>query len=325
MIINSIQNVAFRGIIDTHVHLGHWYKGGKPGYYYGKDLTDGFKAPFKNINADPGADTFVKNADKVDTMLVSDLDIMSDDNYYKGEFSGNEAFLETLEDDPFYVPLVVCRPDKTGGDTKDVEKLLEKYPNSFAGFKFHPEAMGLIADDEKYDPYMELAKEKDFPCMFHSQGDSVSDVTAIYSLAKRFPKVPVIMAHMGAGDASSHQKAIDVFEESLKNGDANLYVDLSWVDWENGLPSSEKPSVKKVIDVALNYDALDRILFGTDAPLGCFGEKPEGGKSPQEAYEMSVDTLFNFIKRNYPDNYNEISNGIFRDNAAKLFNIGKTF
>ncbi len=319
MIINSIQNISFKGIIDTHVHTGHWYKEGKPGYYYGKSLTDGFRAPFKNINAD-SKDTFIKNAEKLDNMLVSDLDVMSEE-YYKGEFIGNEDFLKSLEDDSFYVPLVVCRPDKTGGDTKDVEKLLEKYPESFAGFKFHPEAMSLPADDLKYEPYMQLAFEKNFPCMFHSEGEGVSDVSAIYRLAKKFPGVPVILAHMGAGGASCHQKAIDVFEESLKNNDANLYVDLSWVDWENGLPSYEKPSVKKVIDVALEYDALDKILFGTDTPLGCFGEKQEGGKSPLEAYEMSVDSLQNFIKRNYPENYNEILNGIFHDNAAKLFKI----
>lgn len=321
MIINSVQNISFKGIIDTHVHLGHWYKAGKPGHYYGKNTTDSFKAPFKNLNTEPEKDTFVKNVDKVDTMLVSDLDVMSGDNYYNGEFSGNENFLKTLEDDPFYVPLAVCRPDKTGGDTKDIEKLLEKYPKSFVGFKFHPEAMGLVADDEKYEPYMNLAREKSLPCMFHSQGEGVSDVAAIYNLAKKFPEVPVILAHMGAGSAVAHQKAIDVFEKSLKNNDANLYVDLSWVDWENGLPSFEKPSVKKVLDVALKYDALDRILFGTDTPLGCFGENPEGGKSPQVAYEMSVDTLCGFIKRNYPDNYNEILNDIFKDNAAKLFGI----
>ncbi len=320
MFINSVQNISFKGIIDTHVHTGHWYKQGESGYYYGKNFTDNFKAPLRNTSGTSEADTFTRNTDRVDNMLVSDLDVMSEE-YYRGEFFGNEDFLKTLEEDPFYVPLAVCRPDKTNGDTKDIEKLLEKYPKSFAGFKFHPEAMNLPADDCRYEPYMKLAQEKNFPCMFHSEGEGVSGVRAIYNLAKKFPNVPVILAHMGAGGAFCHQKAIDVFEESLKNDNANLYVDLSWVDWENGLPSFEKPSVKKVIDVALQYDALDHILFATDTPLGCFGENPEGGKSPLEAYELSVETLQNFIKRNYPENYNEILNGIFHDNAAKLFDI----
>ena len=33
-------------------------------------------------------------------------------------------------------------------------------------------------------------------------------------------------------------------------------------------------------------NAIDRILFGTDAPLGCFGENPVAGVSEKEAYEM---------------------------------------
>ncbi len=50
---------------------------------------------------------------------------------------------------------------------------------------------------------------------------------------------------MGAGGADCHNRAISVFERALQNNDADIYVDLSWVDWENGLPSYEKPSVKK--------------------------------------------------------------------------------
>ena len=42
---------------------------------------------------------------------------------------------------------------------------------------------------------------------------------------------------------------------------------------------------------------------------------------PQEAYNLSVDRLASFIKRNYPDNCEEIKDKIFHDNAAKLFGI----
>ena len=83
----------------------------------------------------------------------------------------------------------------------------------------------------------------------------------------------------------------------------------------------EKPSVKKVIDTALKYNALDKILFATDTPLGCFGEHTESGYMPQEAYNLSVDRLASFIERNYPDNCEEIKDKIFHDNAAKLFGI----
>ncbi len=317
---NIINNLSFKGIIDPHVHAGHWYHEGAPGHYYGKEFTDGFKRPFNNLNGQPESDTFV-NTGKIDKMIISDIDTMADD-FYLGEYEGNENALKIFGDDDFYALLAVCRPDKTNGDISDIKKLFKAYPERFLGLKLHPEAMNMYADDYRCDPYMEFARENRLPCMFHSEGEGVSGVESIYNLAKRFPDVPVILAHMGAGGADCHNRAISVFERALQNNDADIYVDLSWVDWENGLPSYEKPSVKKVIDTALEYNALDKILFATDTPLGCFGEHTENGYMSQEAYKLSVDTLASFIERNYPDNCEEIKNKIFHDNAAKLFNIG---
>ena len=40
---NIINNLSFKGIIDPHVHSGHWYHEGTPGHYYGKEFTDSLK------------------------------------------------------------------------------------------------------------------------------------------------------------------------------------------------------------------------------------------------------------------------------------------
>ena len=40
---NIINNLLFKGIIDPHVHSGHWYHEGTPGHYYGKEFTDSLK------------------------------------------------------------------------------------------------------------------------------------------------------------------------------------------------------------------------------------------------------------------------------------------
>ena len=105
------------------------------------------------------------------------------------------------------------------------------------------------------------------------------------------------MAHMGAGDAKSHQNALEELLKSIDEKDSKLYVDISWVDWgKDGLSSSEKPSVVKLIKELQKRNAVDRILFGTDAPLGCFGENLAGGLSARQAYEKTVGDLKTVIK-----------------------------
>lgn len=35
---NIINNSSFKGIIDPHVHYGHWYHEGTPGHYTVRNL-----------------------------------------------------------------------------------------------------------------------------------------------------------------------------------------------------------------------------------------------------------------------------------------------
>ena len=108
-------------------------------------------------------------------MIVSDIDTMADD-YYAGEYEGNENALKIFGDDDFYALLAVCRPDKTNGDISDIQRLFDTYPEKFTGLKLHPEAMNMYADDYRCDPYMEFARKNNLPCMFHSEGEGVSGV-----------------------------------------------------------------------------------------------------------------------------------------------------
>lgn len=286
-----------RKICDSHVHMGLW----QGGEFLKSDL-----------------DSLIFNNDS--RMLVSTLNCI----WHKSltdEYTGNSKLLEELKDDVRYLVLAACRPNLTKGDTKSLELLLNQYPKRIFGLKFHPREMDLAPKEnsEYYAPYLELAKQHNLPCLFHSEGEGVSSVNDIYGLAKMYPDVPIILGHMGAGGKEAHNKAIEVFEQSLKNNDADLYVDISWVDWKDALPSKEKPSVLKVIDTAIKYNSRDKILFGTDAPLGCFGECPSGGLTFNEAYGESISTLENVIDKNFPDEARDLKDRIFYENAAKLY------
>ena len=66
-------------------------------------------------------------------------------------------------------------------------------------------------------------------------------------------------------------------------------------------------------------NATDRILFGTDAPLGCFGEALRENYSPVQAYEKTVGDLKTVIKQNFNDKADELIEKIFYKNADELF------
>ena len=326
MRIHSVEGVSFgSAIIDSHMHSGHWKRtqGSKELLNFDNDFMDRFvKSPLEvSVQG-------VKQKDSVEKAIISNLDCFVED-VLKDEMTGNKAMLDFCEKNPKFFALAACQPSKTNGNATNINRLISENPGKFVGLKFHPRNFKTPADSDVYRAYMYIAKKNNLPCVFHSDvsidetgnvADNISSPEAIYRAAKVYPDVPVVMAHMGAGDAKSHQNAIDVLLKSIDNNDAKLYVDLSWVDWGvDGLSSVEKPSVVKLITELQKRNATDRILFGTDAPLGCFGEDLKGAYSPLRAYEKAVGDLKTIIKENFTTNANELIDKIFYKNADELF------
>jgi len=312
MRISNVDNTAFRGkIIDVHAHTGRFFNNDfKP------SMIDDIVRDTLDISVGGK-----KEKDTVEKILVSNLDCMNNDTL-KDEMRGNVDMLKITRRNPKMYPLAVCEPSKPGAGAKVIENLLNKHKGEFVGLKFHPEALELAADSTLYDEYLKLAADKKLPCLFHCEA-GVSSPDKIYALARRHPDVPVIMAHLGAGGAENHRAAINTLINSIDKNDAKLYADISWVDWAQGLPSEEPGHVIDLIKKLKERDALDRIMFGTDTPLGCYGERLEGGLSAKQAYELTVSRLKSAIKSNFGDEADDIINKIFYDNANKLFFEGK--
>ena len=316
MRVDSVSRVSFSGkIIDSHGHIGKW----------GSTM-------FEPESLDIFTNSTLLNGDEVEKIIASNSSCIDNENILD-ELAGNKQMLEYSYRNPKIAPLAVCQPKLTKGDTTKIEQLLTENQNKFVGFKFHPKCMELPADDASYDNYMKLAKKYKLPCLFHS--DKTYDVVygdgsigqrceysrpeQIYSLAKRHSDVPVILAHMGGNEGDNAQKAIDVIIESIEKGDANLYADISWVNAD----TVDKPDIVKAIKRLQNTskgDKTDRLLFGTDAPLGEFGHGGINGVSPKEAYSNLVVN----IKKSIKDAFNEqeadeIIDKIFYKNAKNLF------
>lgn len=305
MNIQGIALISFTGrIIDSHSHVGR-----HEGQSYTKDQLDVF------------VKSELPNKDTVEKMIVSDLDVLHN---LKGEYEGNKAALEMFRDSDKYVLLASCNPKD--GNVENIKKLFKEYPDKFIGLKFHSDVQNLPLSDKRYEPYMKFASENKIPCLFHSAVElidgkvnpnlkHISDPESIYSLAKKYPKTPVVIAHLGAGWNESHDKAIDVLAESVKKGDANLYADISWVDIDH-----EQTHIVKAIK-RLKGIGEDRLMFGTDAPIDRFSKE-----NARETYSNYVEAIKTSIRndKDLKPNAEAIIDDLFYNNAEKLYLKKKT-
>lgn len=309
MRVNTINLTNFKGkIIDVHAHTGNWY-----GVEHTKESLDTF---IKNP---------LSNGDSVEKIIISNADCLT---CKKNELNGNLDILNISSKSPKILPLAVCQP-KTG-NVKNIKNLFEQYPNQFVGLKFHPDEHQIMASDKAFIPYLEFARDKNLPCLFHcgiswENGELVaenfrySSPKEIYTAAQRIPNTPVIMAHLGAGGEIVHEQAIDVLIDSIEASKAKLYADISWVDIDN----PEKPTILNVIEKLRNTskgDMTERLLFGSDAPIAEF-TNGKNGLSGIELYEKTITDTKRAIKNKFGKDADNIINKIFYKNAEKLFLI----
>ena len=307
---NNNPNINFKGkIIDAHVHCGQWNFDRFPC----EDVVEFFSKKFN------------QGKDYVDRVIISNLDCIKtgkNNKPLKDEISGNMLLLDAAIKDKKFIPFVVCQPGH--GSAENIEVLLKKYPELIKGLKFHPACLNLAANDVRYVPYMQLAEKYNKPCLFHSEvlsdeagnllRNGVSDPDYIYETARQFPDVPVILGHMGLGGDKAHEVGINTLVKSIDNNDAKLYADLAWVDWDN----PAKPHIVDVIDKLQHSskgDMTERLLFGTDAPLGVFGEK---ALKQQGAYDANIRNIKAAIRENFGDDANKLISRIFYRNSKKL-------
>lgn len=319
---NKAGRVVFSGkIIDAHAHVGIFADGLN-------NTCDKFEAShFNRITANPVND----GHDTVEKILVSNLnciDNVSPDmegkltekglqKTFLNEIDGNREILNITKSNPILKPLAVCQPDKTQ-NADNIRTILKE--GQFYGLKFHPLHMKLAANDTKYDDYMKVAEQNNLPCLFHcdAAGCKYSSPEQIYELAKRHPKVPVILAHLGAGE-DPHSRAVKVLLDSINKGDATIYADISWVDCNSSDKKVITDTLKKLQHTEKG-DMTSRLLFGTDAPIGRFGAE---GLYDQNYYSENIKQIKNSIKNEFGQEGEKISNKLFYDNAQELFFIQK--
>lgn len=315
------NNLSFKARInEAHAHSGAWPCDNAN--FTSETLNNLFKDSFEvNINGKI-------QTDKVDNVLLSNLACLDISNGKPpaDELKGNQELIDNCAKYSKLKPLVVCQPE--WGSAKNIETILKTNPQNVYGFKLHPRATG-AGLHPNYESYLKLAEKYNMPCVFHSGAvGSGSDPNLIYKLAKMAPKIPVILYHMSlapagkVADLSQEEKynrdlfahedkyiwdvrekwnndGIDVVSRALKAKDANLYLEVSWV----------KP---ETVVHAINQVGEDRVIFGTDAPLGEFANKSN--------YANHVSKIKSAIQNAFePNRAEEIIDKVFYRNAQEIF------
>lgn len=213
----------------------------------------------------------------VDAIICSNLEGI-DSSRFKKERDCNEQMLEVSRKYPNIYPLFVCQPNLSD-NTEVAREFLEKYPE-IIGLKFHPESMKLPVDNEKYDKYLELAREFKKPCLYHSGHikSRFSSPKLIYKKAQEFPDVPIILGHLSTGPKDCHIEAINIVLKSIEDNNAKLYVDTSWIDFIGEKLNESYEDTLMLIRALKNTsrgDYTHRILWASDCPVGRFNQSKE--------------------------------------------------
>ena len=198
----------------------------------------------------------VMNKEEVDYAIVSNIDaIETRDTECGYEFINKEnsqislikSLLEVTKNNDKLFILPWCKPN-TEGFSKELGEIILKNRDKIKGLKFHPYHSKLKITGDKIVPYIYFAEKYNLPILVHCAIDEYSQAKYTYEMAKKYPKVKFIMAHL-----ELMQDDFTTARRMLLELD-NLYADTAWLPFE------------EVINI-IKDGGEDKIIFGTDAPI----------------------------------------------------------
>ncbi|MDE6749442.1 MAG: amidohydrolase [Lachnospiraceae bacterium] len=140
---------------------------------------------------------------------------------------------------------------------------------SLDGIKLHPNNTGVALDSEYNQSIFALAQERNIPVAIHSYPNSADDPSAamrIVKMLEQYPKLTVIISHMGAYQ----------WEQLLPT---HAYMDISAI-----LPDYVRTYGIKKTNAIMRKFGADRLIFASDYPDNRFLQ-------PEEIYDSYFDIL----------------------------------
>ena len=170
--------------------------------------------------------------------------------------------------------LAVWVKPKMQGMTDELYNLMKDNLDIIKAIKLHPYHSATAPNEKSVIPYIEFAKENNLAVISHTDAGGKASPLHLYEVAKMFPTVPFVMAHLGLG--SDNSEAIELLSKA-----DNLFGDTAWVPME---------STVKII----NRFGPNRIMFGTDAPIDgidTYKCNPKGERSMYMDYFKKLESI----------------------------------
>ncbi|MEP7453321.1 amidohydrolase family protein [Phyllobacterium sp. SB3] len=182
--------------------------------------------------------------------LVGKIDAVGVDKavmfpFVEGNFT-NEPIKEAFDQFPDrLIPFCAVNPWQPDA-ADEVRRCIVDW--GFKGLKLHPTINGFhLSDPQLVDPLFKVAEELDIPIIVHGASDLLNSPPEFALMAQRFPKVSLLMAHMGF--FWSVDQAISFAREF-----PNLYLE-----------TSRAPIFE--IQTAVRELGPEKVIWGTDSPF----------------------------------------------------------
>lgn len=267
-------------IIDAHVHIGS---------------ATGFDLPVEYV-------LYSMDKYNIDYAIISSIEAVEYDselnelppNMQKPQIETLMDCIKIARDNINKIGIAFWIKPHTERLTQEIIDTIENNLDVIKAMKMHPYYSKTAFDDARVEEYIRIAEKYNLPFIIHTGGCDEADPKRVYNVAKKFPKVNFIMAHMGLGTDNS--EAIELICRL-----PNLYGDTAWVPIKSTISLIKKSSSKK-------------ILFGTDNPIDGKDTYLHNRTGDRSLYQEYFNELKNLIS-------NEDYDNLMYKNAIRLFKI----
>lgn len=231
-------------VVDAHIHMGgrprrerfDAEKSGVAGraYYYSYSGEQVVQA---------------MDAAGVDTVVGFPMGGFSSEYDYSDQ---NDMIAASMKEFPGRI-IGFCRINPNVGE-KSACAAIDRYIKDcgMRGIKLHPEIDHFSLEERLLAPIFDKARDHRVPIIFHSGNTQNTDPLAIGELASQYPKVPVILGHMGCTTATRQAATAAARWE-------NVFLETSAV---SRMSHPFAPAVLKV--------GSEKVLYGSDHPYSPF-------------------------------------------------------
>lgn len=220
-------------IIDTHVHFGN-----------GLDFPMPQKMVIQAMEKYNISKAIVSNTAATECDFNQKL---LPENLQTDMLTVAKETIDFAKDNPGKIYAAVWVKPLQEQPSAELEYLLKIHPEYVKAIKIHPFHSHINFDSPEVESYIELADRLNLPVITHTAKDDCSSCQRVFNMAKKYPSVRFVMAHLGL--ETDNEEAIELCTKL-----PNLFGDTAWLPMEKAI---------RFIKIA----GSEKLMFGSDMPI----------------------------------------------------------